>query len=385
MEIVKSPDIQVFASEAKTGEILKFPDVLRGWGVALDQTQGKPPIEWMNDAFNRIDLNNLYLLQQGIPEWSASIRYPLHSIVKHEGKIYLCTLENENYTPSTSSDRWSLYVKNASEKEAGIAKIATKEEIKSGTNDAAIVTPKKLSEFLSNSMSSITKGYDPTFQYEAGDIVKVNGVYYECYHPEGCKGIDPTNRENRPSGWTNADPHAPYYWVEIGKFLMLPEIGSPIYLMNTAPREGLIKLRNDGQLSATKFWRIAELNPNLVSNGLITLADMRANVIRALDDGKGIDVGRAINSYQQDALQDFEFGFSIRNMRGPNGTSSVQGGWPNKGMSQTVVPTGGISVTQESTPANGGSTDFTSNISSVARTANETRMKNIAMLCAIRI
>ena len=67
MEIINKPDLKVFASEAKSGEIAKFPDILRGWGITFEQTQGKPPLEWMNDAFKRVDLNNLYLLQQGIP------------------------------------------------------------------------------------------------------------------------------------------------------------------------------------------------------------------------------------------------------------------------------------------------------------------------------
>lgn len=217
--------------------------------------------------------------------------------------------------------------------------------------------------------SSITKGYDPAFQYEPGDIVKINGIYYECYNQNGCKGIDPTDPKNRPSGWTNPDPDAPYYWVKIGKFLMLPEIGSPIYLMNNTPREGLIKLRNDGQLSATKFWRIAELNPNLVSNGLITLADMRANVIRALDDGKGIDVGRVINSYQEDATQ---------LLTGNPGISlgAVRGGAFKAGDVYTYI---------ESSGNTNGFYRSTFSNSNQIRTATEERVKNIAMLACIRI
>lgn len=148
MEIVKKPDARVFASNAKTGEILAFPDVLRGWGVTLDQTQGKPPLEWMNDAFNRIDLNNLYLLQQGIPEWDAATRYPVNSVIKHADKLYLCIAENENNEPSANSEKWALYIRNASEKDAGILKLATQEEVNTGTNDTNAVTPKKLDEKL---------------------------------------------------------------------------------------------------------------------------------------------------------------------------------------------------------------------------------------------
>lgn len=148
MEIVKKPDIQVFASEAKTGEIVKFPDVLRGWGVTLDQTNGFPPLEWMNDAFNRIDLNNLYLLQQGIPEWDRKTRYPINALIKHSDKLYLCVAENENNEPSANSDKWALYIRNASEKDAGILKIATQAEVDAGIDDTKSVTPKKLKENL---------------------------------------------------------------------------------------------------------------------------------------------------------------------------------------------------------------------------------------------
>lgn len=125
MKIVERPDLQVFASEAKTGEVISFPDVLRGWGVTLDQTQGKPPLEWMNGAFNRIDLNNLYLLQQGIPEWHKSIRYPVNSIVKKADKIYLCIAENENNEPSNNSDKWALYVRNATTSQKGIVQLTS--------------------------------------------------------------------------------------------------------------------------------------------------------------------------------------------------------------------------------------------------------------------
>ena len=135
-------------------------------------------------------------------------------------------------------------------------------------------------------------------KYEAGDLVKIDGVYYECYHPDGCKGKDPRDPLNRPAGWQNTDPSQPYYWLKIGKWLSFPEVGSPIYLPTAFIREGLIKYRNDGQLHKNKFWRLAELYPDLINKNVINIADLRAEFIRGLDDGRGIDAGRQIGSWQ---------------------------------------------------------------------------------------
>ena len=63
MKIQEKPDYLIFAQDSKSGELLDFPDVSRGWGITIDQTASKPPMEWMNGAFNRVDKNMLYLLQ----------------------------------------------------------------------------------------------------------------------------------------------------------------------------------------------------------------------------------------------------------------------------------------------------------------------------------
>lgn len=232
-----------------------------------------------------------------------------------------------------------------------------------------------LLEFIDH--QPLSNGYSATRKYQSGDIVKIDGVYYEAYNPDGCLGKDPRDPANRPSGWTNQDINAPYHWVEIGRSLMLPEIGSPIYLMNNVPREGLIKLRNDGQLSATKFWRIAELNPNIVSNGLLSVADLRANVIRALDDGKGVDAGRVINSFQDDAM--------IKITGYITGIQHKRDGYYGGALkiSPSDIPASALS------DQTGGDAVFTHEFNTAfqhpTKTSNEIRMKNIAMLACIRI
>lgn len=68
MSVIKKPDLKIFAQDAKTGEIETFPDVLRGWGITLDRTAGKPPLEWFNAIGKRVDEWLMYLTQRGVAE-----------------------------------------------------------------------------------------------------------------------------------------------------------------------------------------------------------------------------------------------------------------------------------------------------------------------------
>lgn len=102
MAIEKKPDGLVFASSAKLGEVVQFPDIGRGWGIAFEQTNGIPSMEHFNHLFNRIDSSIVYILQQGIPEWSEGIDYPKGAIVKNGERTYKALLSNKNKEVSLS-------------------------------------------------------------------------------------------------------------------------------------------------------------------------------------------------------------------------------------------------------------------------------------------
>lgn len=126
MKIQEKPDYLIFADSAKNGECVNFPDVSRGWGVTIDQTASKPPLEWMNGAFNRVDKNMLYLLQQGVPEWNESVKYPVSAIVKYNGVLYTAIAENDNAKPSTNTTEWKktiAEVPTASVTQEGVVKL----------------------------------------------------------------------------------------------------------------------------------------------------------------------------------------------------------------------------------------------------------------------
>ncbi|MBU9382114.1 hypothetical protein [Burkholderia gladioli] len=106
MKFFSRPDERVFAEEAKAGEVEDFPNVERGWGVTVDTTGGKPPMEWFNWLGRRVDRAIRYFLQNGVPEWSATETYPEGAIVQYNGVMYRSNVENENRAPDGSPGHW---------------------------------------------------------------------------------------------------------------------------------------------------------------------------------------------------------------------------------------------------------------------------------------
>ncbi|WP_445496694.1 phage tail protein [Photorhabdus sp. SF281] len=108
MSIINKPDYKVFAQDAKSGEIETFPDVLRGWGVTLDRTAGKPPLEWFNSAGKRVDEWLMYLSQRGLAEWDTTVDYPQYAAVQHSMKFYVALKQNISQQPDRSQNNWQL-------------------------------------------------------------------------------------------------------------------------------------------------------------------------------------------------------------------------------------------------------------------------------------
>ncbi len=136
MPIIKKPDYNIFASEAKTGEIVDFPNLLRGWGVTLDQTAGKPPMEWFNALQKRTDEWLTYLSQRGLPEWQNALDYPKDAVVQFGGKFYVAKKNTKNAQPDRTQNDWALFsdaigVSGALQKTANLADVADKSKARS--------------------------------------------------------------------------------------------------------------------------------------------------------------------------------------------------------------------------------------------------------------
>ena len=105
--IYEKPKNEIFASDAKDGEIVEFPNVKRGWGVT-ENLGFIPPMEYFNAAFNRVDKSLAYQLQRGVGEWDKDLEYPIGAVVSLNGVVYVAKSQNTNKNPSKNKEEWRV-------------------------------------------------------------------------------------------------------------------------------------------------------------------------------------------------------------------------------------------------------------------------------------
>lgn len=105
--IYEKPKNEIFASNAKDGEIVDFPNVKRGWGVT-ENLGFIPPMEYFNAAFNRVDKSLAYQLQRGVGEWDKDLEYPIGAVVSLSGVIYIAKSQNTNKNPANEATIWDI-------------------------------------------------------------------------------------------------------------------------------------------------------------------------------------------------------------------------------------------------------------------------------------
>ncbi len=150
----------------------------------------------------------------------------------------------------------------------------------------------------------------------------------------------------------------------LGEGSLIP-IGVPLpYPLATAPT-GYLKC-NGSSFSTTTYPQLAVAYPSGV------LPDLRAFTIRGWDDGRGIDTGRTLLSEQADALQ------------------NITGGMIDMITSTTPSASGAFALTSniigytDQTTRSGRIVNFNFDASRIARTAAETRVRNIAFNYIVR-
>lgn len=168
--IYEKPKNEIFASDAKDGEIVDFPNVKRGWGIT-ENLGFIPPMEYFNAAFNRIDKSIAYQLQRGVAEWDKDLEYPIGAVVSLNGVVYVAKSQNTNKNPANEATIWDIVATQkwcddkfalitslpelATETKAGITKL--KNAITAKQEDAA-VTEKAVSDFVANIQNGLGIG-----------------------------------------------------------------------------------------------------------------------------------------------------------------------------------------------------------------------------------
>jgi len=224
-------------------------------------------------------------------------------------------------------------VARATETVNGVTEIATDAEVIAGTDNERIVTPAKLAaRYVKKSGDTMTGALtlpgDPASALHAATKQYVDNLLVGV--------VAGFSRTTAPAGWLKAN----------GAAISRNTYSALFATIGTTYGAG------DG---STTF----------------NLPDARGEFIRGVDDGRGIDAGRALGSSQIDTLQ---------NITGTVGQFDAA--------FSNVVATGAFTTTQvNNTTGGGGSGKYlTANFdaSRVARTSAETRPRNIALLYCIK-
>jgi hypothetical protein len=129
--IYEKPKNEIFASDAKDGEIVDFPNIKRGWGVT-ENLGFIPPMEYFNAAFNRVDKSLAYQLQRGVGEWDKDLEYPIGAVVSLNGIIYIAKSQNINKNPANEATIWDIVATQKWCEELFVKKAKIKDSLPTG-------------------------------------------------------------------------------------------------------------------------------------------------------------------------------------------------------------------------------------------------------------
>ncbi|PML25092.1 phage tail protein [Vibrio lentus] len=138
--------------------------------------------------------------------------------------------------------------------------------------------------------------------YKTGEIcsVEINGEVTQMQMYAGpnltCQGKNPIDESNRHDGW--GDNTAPFWWIPYTG----DQVGMPFFwLDNVAPEWAVMEINVD--LPIAVYWRLARRYPHLVSGDIINTGEIRGEFLRVLDQGRGVNLNRQINTFEKHSLQ----------------------------------------------------------------------------------
>lgn len=324
--IYERPKNEIFASDAKTGEIVEFPNIKRGWGVT-ENLGFIPPMEYFNAAFNRVDKALAYQLQRGVSEWSAEEEYPMGAVSVFNSKLYQAKVTNTNKKPPDDKDAWDVIASEAWSEQTFLKKTdAAVDSTKLGGLAADKYAKKDNipSEDLIREFShTATTKELPDGDYGSSDFWKniKPGIYYATREkgsnkPENCGLVEVVSNGEISVTWSYGGNTYRWYkyfnnstsaWrrLAISGENALPA-GIIIVSARASTPDGFL-LCDGSALSRTSYSTLFEAIGTAygAGNGSTTfnIPDLRGEFIRGVDNGRGVDAGRALGSAQGDAIR----------------------------------------------------------------------------------
>lgn len=238
---------------------------LRGWGIV--GASEHPSLEDFNAAMYAMSQFIAYQHQMGVPEWHAEQEYHIGSICTHNGESYQ-SLQNANIGSQPPSAKWTPVLTSKN----GLANL-------------------NLQFFLSEPSTfdgSFTSVLSPDEKLRI--VLANNGVWGV---QDNVGNVVPLPLERGGLGATDVSGALRVLGLDYGSLL---PVGVPIPWIFETPPTGFLKY-NGASFNKAMYPKLAQIFPSGV------LLDLRGVFIRGWDDGKGIDVGRAILTQQQDAQQ----------------------------------------------------------------------------------
>ncbi|OWO79305.1 phage tail protein [Photorhabdus luminescens] len=406
MSIVNKPDYKVFAQDAKSGEIETFPDVLRGWGITLDRTAGKPPLEWFNSAGKRVDEWLMYLSQRGLAEWDSTVDYPQYAVVQQSGKFYVAINENREQQPDHSQSAWKLMSDFLGAPKSVLDALNTKQEKGDYATNSALKTVND------NANSRLAKNQNGADIPDKNAFVKNLGLSETVNKANNALPISSTLnaqtgnlRINNSSNWPHLEFEAANKQL-IGIEATLSSLftiyandaaGKRRYTLITPEKGGTLATTDDinvpvgvpvpyphrytppGYLTCNGQSFDKSLYPKLAeAYPAGKVPDLRGEFIRGWDDSRGVDPGRVCGTTQGDAIRNITGRLDVR----LDGSFSIVDA-ASGSFTKTRDTSSGLYCLQEANYARGAD-NVTFDASRVVPTANENRPRNVAFNYIVR-
>ena len=144
--------------------------------------------------------------------------------------------------------------------------------------------------------------YDPQRIYSVGEICYTKDqatgelTYWQWYsNVESLAGKSPLQETNRHLGWS--DKTKPFYWVPYTG----DQVGMPFWWVDvSAPEWAVMEMNVD--LPIAVYWRLARRYPSLVNGNVINSGEIRAEFLRVLDLGRGVNPDQGLNEFSDESV-----------------------------------------------------------------------------------